>query len=112
MTDDKPDLSKLYVAVATRNQGISYHPGTWHHPMVALETVTDFACLVHETGGEGDTEVEPLDASVLVEGVEACLQVNSRSVQNGFFKLQRYRSSEGSTEGRDGHDTVIGALRV
>jgi len=40
---DKPDLRTLKAFIATSNQGINYHPGVWHHPMVALnKTITFF----------------------------------------------------------------------
>ncbi|KDN53484.1 Allantoicase [Tilletiaria anomala UBC 951] len=48
--DDKPDLSTLTAFHAQTTQGISYHPGVWHHPMVALGSApTDFACVVNES---------------------------------------------------------------
>ncbi len=37
--------------LARRGQGINYHRGTWHHPLIALERVSDF--LVVDRGGEG-----------------------------------------------------------
>ena len=37
---NKPDLSTLRVFVAAANQGITYYPGIWHHPMIALDSVT------------------------------------------------------------------------
>ena len=37
---------------ARRGQGINYHRGTWHHPLIALERVSDF--LVIDRGGEGN----------------------------------------------------------
>ncbi|PWN51738.1 Allantoicase [Violaceomyces palustris] len=47
---DRPDLSTLTVFLATTEQGISYHPGIWHHPMIALGSApTDFACVVNES---------------------------------------------------------------
>ena len=50
MPDDKPDLSTLKAFHAKTTQGISYHPGVWHHPMVALGSVpTSFACVVSES---------------------------------------------------------------
>lgn len=56
--DERPDLSTLRVFSARANQGITYHPGVWHHPMVALDRETDFFCLVFEDGSSGDcTEV-------------------------------------------------------
>lgn len=37
--------------LARRGQGINYHRGTWHHPLIALGRVSDF--LVIDRGGEG-----------------------------------------------------------
>jgi ureidoglycolate lyase len=51
---DAPDLSTLAAFVATGTQGVSYAPGTWHHPMIALDAVTDFACIVFEDGTATD----------------------------------------------------------
>ncbi|GAA93763.1 uncharacterized protein L969DRAFT_608810 [Mixia osmundae IAM 14324] len=46
----KPDLTSLRAFLAGGSQGISYAANVWHHPMIALDTVTDFTCLVYETG--------------------------------------------------------------
>ncbi|CAG8624603.1 11630_t:CDS:2 [Funneliformis caledonium] len=46
----EPDLSTLKAFIASSIQGINYHPGIWHHPMIALEKTTEFACLTHESG--------------------------------------------------------------
>jgi len=54
---DVPDLKTIKAFVASKNQAISYHPGTWHHPMVALDTETEFTCLVNEDGTSDDTHV-------------------------------------------------------
>lgn len=51
---DRPDLATLGAFVANGRQGVSYAPGVWHHPIVALDDETDFACFVHETGTESD----------------------------------------------------------
>nr|CAG8547019.1 12182_t:CDS:2 [Entrophospora candida] len=48
--DDKPDLRTLKAFVASNVQGVSYNPGTWHRPIIALEHVTDFICLTYESG--------------------------------------------------------------
>lgn len=53
---DAPDLSTLTAFIATGTQGITYKPGTWHHPLIALDRNTDFACLVYEDGSAGDCE--------------------------------------------------------
>lgn len=58
---DRPDLSTLRAFVASGRQAVSYHPATWHHPMIALDAVTDFVCLVHEDGTSGDTVEVALD---------------------------------------------------
>lgn len=54
---DAPDLGTLRAFIAGAGQGITYHPGIWHHPLIALDRETDFACLVNEDGSAGDGEV-------------------------------------------------------
>ena len=49
-----PDLSTLRAFLVEGARGIAYHPGTWHHPMIALEQPLDFTCLVYEDGSSGD----------------------------------------------------------
>lgn len=41
----------LVAFIASGDQGINYRAGTWHHPVLALEEVSDF--LVVDRGGEG-----------------------------------------------------------
>ncbi len=36
------DASALRAFVASGEQGVNYHPGTWHHFSLALEAVSDF----------------------------------------------------------------------
>ncbi|MAZ04197.1 MAG: ureidoglycolate lyase [Sneathiella sp.] len=43
--------SELQAFRASGQQGVNYHAGTWHHPVLALEAVSDF--LVIDRGGEG-----------------------------------------------------------
>lgn len=54
---DAPDLSRLAAFVAGPDQGITYHPGTWHHPLLALDRDADFTCLVWEDGTAEDCEI-------------------------------------------------------
>lgn len=54
---DGPDLSTLRSFLATGRQGIAYAPGTWHHPLLALDEETDFACVVWEDETESDCSV-------------------------------------------------------
>ena len=54
--------------LAERAHGINYHRGTWHHPLIALERVSDF--LVIDRGGEGSNCDEVfLDLNWLIETV-------------------------------------------
>lgn len=46
------DESKIEVFLATANQGVNYHAGTWHHYSLALNAVSDF--LVVDRGGSGN----------------------------------------------------------
>lgn len=64
---DDPDLSTFRAFLATSRQGITYRPGVWHHPLVALDGVRDFVCLVWEDGSSGDTKVAKLPRPVLVD---------------------------------------------
>ena len=55
-----PDLGTLRAFLATGQQGVTYAPGVWHHPLVALDQSSDFTCLVWEDGSDGDCAVHKL----------------------------------------------------
>lgn len=59
---DRPDLSAARAFLAGPTQGISYAPGVWHHPMIALDNPTDFTCLVWEDGSPIDCVEHPFCA--------------------------------------------------
>lgn len=46
-----PAASDLRCFLASPQQGVNYAAGTWHHPLLALEAVSDF--LVLDRAGEG-----------------------------------------------------------
>ncbi|KAL0093454.1 Allantoicase [Phycomyces blakesleeanus] len=71
--DDKPDMKTLKAFIASSTQGINYREGIWHHPMIALENETDFACLVHESGIPKDdcNEVDVEEVVVDIPGFHA-----------------------------------------
>ncbi len=50
------DASKIRVFVASGQQGVNYHAGTWHHFSLALEGVSDF--LVIDRIADDDNCVE------------------------------------------------------
>ena len=59
------DISKIEVFIASSEQGVNYHKGTWHHFCLALESESDF--LVIDRGGSGDNcDVIELDGSLAI----------------------------------------------
>lgn len=46
----------LRAFLATGRQGVNYHKNVWHHPVLALEGVSDF--LIVDRGGDGNNCVE------------------------------------------------------
>jgi ureidoglycolate lyase len=48
---DAPAAQELKAFLATAAQGVNYAPGVWHHPLLALEDVSDF--LVVDRAGPG-----------------------------------------------------------
>ncbi|MFT6990527.1 MAG: ureidoglycolate lyase [Paraglaciecola sp.] len=59
------DISKIEVFLASSNQGVNYHKGTWHHYCLALHQVSDF--IVVDRGGAGDNcDVVNLDGSLVI----------------------------------------------
>ncbi len=68
LPDGKPDLAGLVAFVCAPGQGVAYAPGTWHHPMVALDAPAEFAMLAWEDGSPRDCELEQLAVPVRVTG--------------------------------------------
>jgi ureidoglycolate lyase len=62
--EDRPDLATLTAFLVTGPRAITYAPGTWHHPIVALESAIDFVNLVCLDGTQGDCEEVPLATPV------------------------------------------------
>jgi ureidoglycolate lyase len=59
------DITKIEVFLASPNQGVNYHKGTWHHYCLALHQVSDF--IVVDRGGAGDNcDVINLDGSLVI----------------------------------------------
>ncbi len=49
---EPPEADDIRVFRCRGDQGVNYAPGTWHHPLLALEAVSDF--LVIDRAGPGD----------------------------------------------------------
>lgn len=50
--------SKIKAFMASPNQGVNYHPGTWHHYNLALNEVSDFLVIDMVIDKENCDEVE------------------------------------------------------
>jgi ureidoglycolate lyase len=67
LPDGGPDLSGLQAFICAPGQGVAYAPGTWHHPMVALDAPGEFVMLAWEDGTALDCEVRELGEKIRVE---------------------------------------------
>ena len=63
-----PQLSALKAFICLPGQGINYHAGTWHHPLVVLDEPAQFAMLVWEDGTREDCVEWPLPQPLIVTG--------------------------------------------
>ncbi|GGJ00180.1 ureidoglycolate lyase [Shewanella hanedai] len=59
------DADKIEVFIASSDQGVNYHKGTWHHFCLATLDESDF--LVIDRGGEGDNcDALVLDGKLII----------------------------------------------
>jgi ureidoglycolate lyase len=65
---DLPDT--LHAFLSNGRQGINYHPGVWHHPLIVFDQTTDF--LIIDRGGEGkNCDVVTLDGNMVIGAASA-----------------------------------------
>ena len=50
--DAEPHINNLEIFYCQANQGVNYARGVWHHPLLALNTTSDF--LIIDRSGPGD----------------------------------------------------------
>lgn len=62
----RPDTGRATAFIATADHGVVYAPGTWHHPMTALDRPGRFAIVMWACGDAGDEELVPLDRTIEV----------------------------------------------
>ncbi len=66
----------IEIFIASSNQGVNYHKGTWHHYCLALNDVSDF--LVVDRGGKGDNcDVVTLDGSMVIDLSKLSITTNT-----------------------------------
>lgn len=53
---NEPDLSQLKAFMTNASQGVNYRAGTWHHPLLTLESPSDFA-VVDRIGSGNNCDV-------------------------------------------------------
>ncbi len=61
-----PDFEKLQAFICEAGQGVAYKPGTWHHPILALDEVAEFAMIAFEDGSPDDCVEYPIAPPILV----------------------------------------------
>jgi ureidoglycolate lyase len=66
LTDGLPDVARARAFACAPGQGVSYHVGVWHHPIIALDDDADFAMLAWEDGSPQDCIEHPLREPLLV----------------------------------------------
>jgi ureidoglycolate lyase len=65
--DGWPDMKTLRAFTVPAGTGITYRPGTWHHPMIALDAPASFA-IVMWCGEDRNEEFIDLNRPVTVNG--------------------------------------------
>lgn len=65
-SDGLPNPSKIKAFIASPEEGISYHPGIWHLPMMVLEKEGSFAMLMWESGTKQDCIIHNLNEPIKI----------------------------------------------
>ena len=71
--DGEPDFDAAHAFVGSAAQGIVYHPGVWHGPLVALDTPADFMMQMWQCDGPLDCEERILAVSFSVRVLQPTL---------------------------------------
>ena len=65
--DAAPRVEDLLVFLARADQGVNYATGVWHHPLLALEGVSDFLVVDRSGPGHNCDEVQLETAGLIAE---------------------------------------------
>ena len=68
---------RLHAFLARGDQGVNYAPGVWHHPLIALDQVSDFLVIDRRGAGRDCDEVELAQACLLAHPGAAALRPQS-----------------------------------
>ena len=63
-----PEAKDLRVFLARAGQGVNYAAGVWHHPLLALDTVSDFL-IIDRDGPDDNCEEVSLDPAGLIRSI-------------------------------------------
>lgn len=66
--DDRPDTAQMRAFYAEGNQGVNYHLGTWHHPLMSFRARGEFI-VVDRAGSAPNCDEVFFDECWLVEGL-------------------------------------------
>jgi len=64
---ERLDLGRLRAFRSNGRQGINYRPGTWHHPLLALDHVSDFLIVDRRGEGANCDEIPIAEQNILLE---------------------------------------------
>jgi ureidoglycolate lyase len=64
--DGEPDTDSAHAFIGNAGQGVVYRAGTWHGPLVALDTQGDFLMQMCECGGPLDCEERTLESPLTI----------------------------------------------
>jgi ureidoglycolate lyase len=56
---------RLHAFLARGDQGVNYAAGVWHHPLIAMDQVSDFLVIDRRGGGQNCDEVPLLQPTLL-----------------------------------------------
>jgi len=65
--DGGPDATRAVAFLAGPEHGVTYHAGTWHHPLTILDRPGRFAVVMWRNGTSTDEEFRTLTAPFTVE---------------------------------------------
>ena len=62
----QPDIDQIHAFISDGSQGVNYRAGTWHHPLLTLESPSDFA-VIDRIGSGPNCDVYTFPYAVKIE---------------------------------------------